>query len=287
MPEIDKTQYSEEQNRTLEHFNELSDYWYEVYRDEYLFASYALRKQHRFVLDLVQRTKGANRILDVGCGAGVTALELAQMGYEVDGLDIAPKMIQRAQNEAQHRNLECEFKVGIVEHLPYLDQYYDVVIALGLLGNILDDRSALEEITRVLKPKGRLILTIPNLLALDLLIALPKSLPIMLGATRFRQPLRVVGNLGRRLIRRDIKDISALRFNQCVMPQKFVKHLQQHGFRDVKYYPLTFGPIMPFGLQVLRDQNSIRMSEKIVHWVSTIKPLGMMGTMMVYDGWRI
>ncbi|MBI1281326.1 MAG: methyltransferase domain-containing protein [Anaerolineaceae bacterium] len=286
MPELDKMPYSEEQNRTLEHFNERSDYWYEVYQDQYSFASYALRKQHGFVLDLVQRTKGTSRILDVGCGAGVTVLELAQMGYEVDGLDIAPKMIQRAQNEAQRRNLECEFKIGIAEDLTYHDQYYDVVIALGLLGNILDDKPALAEMARVLKPGGRLILTMPNILALDLLIALPKSLPIMLGATRFRQPLRVVGNLGRRLIGRDIKDMSALRFNQCVMPQKFVRHLQQHGFSDVSYYPLTFGPIMPFGLHVFSNKTSIYMSEKITHTVNTIKPLAIMGTMIVYDGWR-
>ena len=287
MSEIDKTQYSDEQNRTREHFNVLSDYWHAVYQDERSYTGYSLRKQHCFVLELIQQTEGARRILDVGCGAGVTALALAQIGYEVDGLDIAPKMIQRAQSEAQRQHLNCDFKVGIAEYLPYPNQYYDVVIALGLLGNILDDKQALDEMARVLKPKGRLILTMPNILALDLLIALPKSLPIMLGGTRFRSPLRVIGNLGRRLIGREIKDSSALRFNQCVIPHNYVRHLQQHGFRDVKYYPLTFGPIMPFGLHLFSNQTSIRMSEKITHWVNTIRQLGTMGTMIIYDGCHI
>jgi len=287
MLELDKTRYSEEQNRTIEHFNARSEYWYEVYQHEQSLASYALRKQHRFVLDLVQQTNGASRILDVGCGTGVTALELAHLGYEVDGLDIAPKMIQRAQNEAEQHRLNCAFKVGIAEHLPYLDQDYDVVIALGLLGNILDDKAALNEMARVLKPGGRLILTMPNALALDLLIGLPKSLPIMLGATRFRRPLRELGNFGRRLRGRDIKAVSALRFNQCVTPRYFVSHLQHHGFRDVRYYPLTFWPLMPFGLRLFSDQTSIRISEKITRLVNTIKHFGMMGTMMIYEGWRI
>ncbi|MEP6985070.1 MAG: methyltransferase domain-containing protein [Chloroflexota bacterium] len=287
MTEIDKTQYSDEQNRTREHFNVLSDYWHTVYQEERSYTGYALRKQHRFVLDLIQQTEDARRILDVGCGAGVTALALAQIGYEVDGVDIAPKMIKRAQSEAQHQHLNCDFKVGLAEHLPYSDQYYDVVIALGLLGNILDDKPALDEMVRVLKPRGRLIMTMPNILALDLIIALPKSLPIILGATRFRQPLRVVGNLGRRLIGRDIKHISALRFNQCVTPKNFVRHLQQRGFSNVKYFPLTFGPIMPFGLRLFGDQTSIHMSEKIAQWVINTRLLTWAGTLIVYEGLRL
>jgi ubiquinone/menaquinone biosynthesis C-methylase UbiE len=285
MLQLDETRYSGEQHRTREHFNNLSDYWYDIYQDEHSFTGYALRKQHRCILDLVAQTEGARRILDVGCGTGVTALELAQLGYEVSGLDIAPNMIQRARSEAQHQNLKCDFQVGIAENLPYPDAYFNVVIALGLLGNILEDKLALTEMARVLKPGGRLLLTIPNLLALDLLVALPKSLAIMLGASRFRRPLRKVANFGRRLIGREIKEISGLRFNQCVPPHSFIRHLYQQGFSNIRYYPLTFGPMMPFGLHLIPEHRSIQMSEKLVQ--SMGRYLGFMGTIIVYDGWQI
>lgn len=285
MSSIEKPQYTEEQARSFNHFNEVSDYWYEIYHKDDSYTSYALQKQQRFVLDLIDRTKGAKRILDVGCGAGVTALKLAEKGYDVSGIDIAPNMIRWAQTQAQQRKIACDFRVGLAEKLPYQDQTYDVLLALGLLGNILDDQPALNEMTRVLKPGGRLILTMPNLLALDLLLALPKSLPIMLGATRLRQPLRIVGNFGRRLVGRSIKDISTLRFNQCVIPQRFVRHLQRFGFREVRYTALTFGPIKPFGLEVSTDQRSIRLSETIASWTGSLSFFDWAGSIVVYDGW--
>jgi ubiquinone/menaquinone biosynthesis C-methylase UbiE len=283
----DGTPYTEEQNRTRQHFDEHSDYWRDVYEHDRSYAGYTLQKQHRFVIDMVQQTPNAKRILDVGCGAGVTMIELAEKGYAVSGLDIAPKMIELAQAEAQRRQLQCDFKVGLAESLPYPDQSFDVLIALGLLGNILDDKPVLKEMVRVLKPGGRLLLTMPNLLALDLFIALPKSLPIMLGSTRFRQTLRSVGNLGRRLTGRPIKEVSKLRFNQCVIPQRFVSHLEQNGFSLVKYHALTFGPMMPFGLRWVSEEKSISISEKIVHNINQNRQFSWMGTILVYDGWRI
>lgn len=285
MSPFENLRYTEEQSRSLKHFNERSDYWYEIYDKDGSYTAYALQKQQRFVLDLIDRTQGVKRILDVGCGAGVTDLKLAEKGYDVSGVDIAPNMIRRAQAEAQRRNVACDFKVGVVENLPYPDKYYDVLLALGLLGNILDDQPALNEMTRVLKPGGRLILTMPNLLALDLLLALPRSLPIMLGATRLRQPLRMVGNFGRRLVGRSLKDISTLRFNQCVIPQRFVRHVQRFGFREVRYAALTFGPIKPFGLEVFTDQRSIRFSETLASWTSSLGFFDWAGSIVVYDGW--
>lgn len=288
MTDSSKTpQYTEEQTRTLKHFNERSDYWYEIYQNDGSYTSYALRKQHLFVLDLIDRTDNAKRILDVGCGTGVTALDLAQKGYEVSGIDIAPNMILRAQAEAHRRHVPCDFRVGIAENLPYPDQSFDVLLALGLLGNILEDRPVLNEMARVLRARGRLILTMPNLLALDLLIALPKSLPIMLGATRFRLPLRILSNAGRRLTGRPVKDVSALRFNQCVIPQRFVRHLQNNGFPEVNYYPLTFGPFKPLGLEIIGDRNAISISEKFASWIGKIGRFSWFGSVIVYDGWRV
>jgi 2-polyprenyl-3-methyl-5-hydroxy-6-metoxy-1,4-benzoquinol methylase len=285
MMAIDEWDYTEEQRQSLEHFNEYSHYWYDIYQDDRSFTGYALRKQQHAVLDLIDQTEGVRRILDVGCGAGAAALELAHKGYDVSGIDIAPNMIQRAANEAGRQGLRCDFRVGIAEKLPYGEKEYDVLIALGLLGNILHDKPVLHEMARVLKPGGRLIVTIPNLLALDLWLALPKSLPIMLGATELRRPLRIVGNIGRRLIRRAIKPVSTLRFNQCVIPQRYASYLQQYGFRNVRYSAVTFGPLMPFGLHVASDQPAIRISEMLAYWAQKHSTFNCLGTIVVFDAW--
>jgi hypothetical protein len=123
----------------------------------------------------------------------------------------------------------------------------------------------------------------PNLLALDLLVALPRSLPIMLGATRLRQPLRVIGNVGRRLIGRKPKDVTALRFNQCVAPQTYIRHLKQHGFGEVRTYPLTFGPFKPFGFGVFSAKLSIRHSETLAAWAQQGRFFGWASSILVYE----
>jgi 2-polyprenyl-3-methyl-5-hydroxy-6-metoxy-1,4-benzoquinol methylase len=280
---MERPVYTEEQQQSLDHFNARSSYWYDIYQDQQSFTGYAYHKQHQTIVDLIAHTEDARCILDVGCGAGVTVLELAHQGYQASGIDIAPNMIQRAQAEARLQDVDCDFRVGVAEVLPYSDHSFDVLIALGLLGNILDDEPVLREMARVLKPGGRLLVTVPNLLALDLLLALPKSLPIMLGSTRLRRPLRTLGNLVRRLTGRKVKPASTLRFNQCVMPGRYVAHLQQYGFRDAHYHAVTFGPLMPFGLRLFGDSTAIAMSERIAH----LQKFGLLGTIIVYDARRI
>jgi 2-polyprenyl-3-methyl-5-hydroxy-6-metoxy-1,4-benzoquinol methylase len=284
---INEGEYTEEQEQSRQHFNERSQYWYDIYQDYRSFTGYVLRKQGQIVIDRITSTAGAKCILDVGCGAGVIALELAHRGNEVSGIDIAPNMIERAYAEASRRGIQCDFQVGIAEELHYPDAQFDALIALGLLGNILDDRPVLCEMARVLKPGGRLLVTIPNLLALDMLVALPKSLPIMLGSTRLRRPIRQAGNVGRRLLGRPVKPLSTLRFNKCVIPHHYVQRLEQFGFQDVRYDPLTFGPLMPLGLRIKDDQAAVRVSERIARWVNRLKGFDWLGTVILFDARRV
>lgn len=276
--------YTDEQRRTVEHFDAESSFWHDAYHsDARSFASYRLKKQHNFVLEHIASIPNTSYVLDVGCGAGVTVLALAERGYHAGGIDIVPKMIERANTEAQARGISADFRVALAEALPYPDASFDVLIALGLLGNIVDDRPALREMRRVLKPRGRVLLTMPNLFALDLLVALPRSLPIMLGATRLRQPLRVIGNAGRRLTGRQPKDVASLRFNQCVPPPTYIRHLKQHGFGEVRTFPLTFGPFKPFGFRIFSDTLSIAHSETLARWVERHHAFGWASSILVYE----
>lgn len=100
------------------------------------------------------------RVVDVGCGAGMDSLISAKMvGPEghVIGVDMTPAMLEKARRAAKlsgHTNVE--FREGYAEELPVDDGWADVVISNGVLNLMPDKAGALEEMARVLRPDGRL-----------------------------------------------------------------------------------------------------------------------------------
>lgn len=100
------------------------------------------------------------RVVDVGCGAGLDSLIAARMvGPEgaVIGVDMTPEMLDRARRSAGEAGAgNVEFRHGVAEELPIPDAWADVVISNGVLNLFPDKLAGLGEMTRVLKPGGRL-----------------------------------------------------------------------------------------------------------------------------------
>lgn len=100
-------------------------------------------------------------VLDVGCGAGVDALFSAMRtgpSGKVTGIDITPAMLKRAQENLSMTDLKnVRFEEGSVENLPFADEDFDVVTSNGALNLIPDKTRAFDEIYRVLKSGGRLM----------------------------------------------------------------------------------------------------------------------------------
>lgn len=100
------------------------------------------------------------RVVDVGSGAGIDSLIAARMvtpGGRVIGIDMTPAMVERARAsafESGARNVE--FRLGFAEELPVEDEWADVVISNGVLNLFADKLAGLSEMSRVLKPGGRL-----------------------------------------------------------------------------------------------------------------------------------
>ena len=103
-----------------------------------------------------------DRVLDIGCGAGVEAILAAIMTGETGnamGVDIVPEMLERAEANLQLTGLKnITFKKASGENLPFPDRSFHVVISNGAINLIPDKESALKEILRVLKPGGRLMM---------------------------------------------------------------------------------------------------------------------------------
>ena len=99
-------------------------------------------------------------VVDVGSGSGFDSLIASTMvGPEgkVIGVDMTREMLDKARAGAERMGARhVEFREGIAEHLPLLDEYADVVISNGVLNLTLDKAKTLNEWARILKPGGRL-----------------------------------------------------------------------------------------------------------------------------------
>jgi len=100
------------------------------------------------------------RVLDVGCGPGIFSRELAEKGFQVDSIDYSESMIKEAAKQTKLKNVR--YKVGDVYNIPFSNEYFDIVICLGVLQTVDDAPRALREISTKLKPGGLLIITTLN-----------------------------------------------------------------------------------------------------------------------------
>ncbi|NNE54950.1 MAG: class I SAM-dependent methyltransferase [Flavobacteriales bacterium] len=98
------------------------------------------------------------RILDLGAGHGAFTKKLNDMGYNMFACDLFPEIFQ-------YDKIECK-KVDITQHFPYDDNAFDMVIAVEVSEHILDHENFFAEISRILKPEGKLYLSTPNILSL-------------------------------------------------------------------------------------------------------------------------
>jgi len=107
--------------------------------------------------------KSGEKVLDVGCGTGgvtiPSKLRVGRTGW-VAGIDPSPEMIAVAKKKAIRAALEIDFRIGVIESLPYDDATFDVVTS-SLMMHHLPERlqvKGVAEILRVLKPGGRFLI---------------------------------------------------------------------------------------------------------------------------------
>ena len=99
--------------------------------------------------------KGGDRVLDVGCGPGRHAIELARRGMQVVGVDLSPAFLSIARRRAGDAGVSVSFFEMDAAALPFEDEF-DAVMSIceGAFGLGLDDLRILRGITRALKPGG-------------------------------------------------------------------------------------------------------------------------------------
>jgi ubiquinone/menaquinone biosynthesis C-methylase UbiE len=120
------------------------------------------RRLRRMTVDLAELATG-DSVLDVGCGTGAVTLPAKQRvgdTGEAAGIDPSPEMIEVARRKARRAGLEIDFRVGVIESLPYPDETFDAVTSSLMMHHLPEPLQVegLAEIMRVLKPGGRLLI---------------------------------------------------------------------------------------------------------------------------------
>jgi ubiquinone/menaquinone biosynthesis C-methylase UbiE len=154
------------ENRFLKKVENLDDFYKKEFKWPYTTISGykefpSIRKQ-KIILELVNKIK-PELILDVGCGGGIFVRELKNK-FKIFGCDISLELILSIPKENSKKK---NFLVCRAEKLPFKKENFDLVICSELLEHLKEIDFALLEIYRVLKKKGYLIVTVPNLYCYD------------------------------------------------------------------------------------------------------------------------
>lgn len=145
--------------------------WYESFFDESYFAEYAdIITPERTARDLAAieaylEPEPGSRILDLCCGHGRHAIELALRGYRVCAQDLSEVFLERARREAEERGANVEWVRGDMRRIapaPPFDAVINMFTAFGYLENDQEERSVLREVHRVLRAGGRFLIDVIN-----------------------------------------------------------------------------------------------------------------------------
>jgi ubiquinone/menaquinone biosynthesis C-methylase UbiE len=113
-----------------------------------LFASWRSRLRGRIV---------GERVLEVGVGTGKNILYYPD-GVNITAIDFSPLMLQRAQKKASVLGTDAEFQIMDVQNIEFPDHYFDTIFATFVFCSVPDPILGLQEVRRVCKHDGRLIL---------------------------------------------------------------------------------------------------------------------------------
>ncbi len=148
------------------------------------------------------KPKWGDLILEVGSSSGVHSSYLAKKRAKVFGFDLKKKLVYYSK-KVVHRSkngLTPSFLVANAEDIPFKDGTFDKVISVDVLEHVENDRKALEEIGRVLKPHGYIVIHVP----LDVRFHIS---PLKLSRARAKKEEIGLDHVRDGYIREDLEDI--------------------------------------------------------------------------------
>jgi SAM-dependent methyltransferase len=153
------------QERVDAHFQSRVGLWRSLYDQDDIFGIIYRRRREIALawIDDLPLPRGA-RVLEIGCGAGLLALDLARRGYTVEATDVNDAMVEAARREVVDAQLEDAITVrwGDAHALDFPSDSFDLVVAMGVLPFLHSPVQALREMHRVHRPGGHVLITSDN-----------------------------------------------------------------------------------------------------------------------------
>jgi ubiquinone/menaquinone biosynthesis C-methylase UbiE len=128
-------------------------------------AKYYMMPEYKyFVWKIFRKGIRKGRVLDIGTGSGLLAIELAKSNYgkcfDIFALDISRDMLERAEENTREAGLEGRIKFvhGTAALLPFPDNHFDLVISYASLHHWFDPEAVIKEAERVTRKDGTIII---------------------------------------------------------------------------------------------------------------------------------
>jgi ubiquinone/menaquinone biosynthesis C-methylase UbiE len=147
------------------YFQTHASYWNDVYAQSDV-SSQVYRERHLTALRWVESLNLApgSRVLEIGCGAGLFAVDLARRGLRVSAIDSTEAMVAQTRERAAASGLAASISVSIGDTnlLDFEDGTFDLVVALGVLPWVANPRAVVREMARVTRSGGCVLVTVDN-----------------------------------------------------------------------------------------------------------------------------
>lgn len=108
----------------------------------------------------IKKDNSQTLVLDLGCGPGTFSRLLAQKGFSVYATDYSSKVIEIAKKRTINERID--YRAGDIYNLPFSDNFFDIIICLGVFQTVDNLQPAFDEIASKLKPGGIFVLTALN-----------------------------------------------------------------------------------------------------------------------------
>lgn len=138
----------------ITHWNEDADNYGDIIRDE--LASFRVEAWQEIFRTYLP--KGAKKVLDLGCGPGFFSLILADMGFEVTGIDCSSEMLKRAAENARLAGASIEFGNMDIAALPaaFPPESFDAIVSRNVTWTLSDPEKVYRDCRSLLKKGGML-----------------------------------------------------------------------------------------------------------------------------------
>ncbi|GAI39071.1 unnamed protein product, partial [marine sediment metagenome] len=135
-------------------------HFYDVVWTEYI-PEYKATEKHWEIFYSREEVRGKS-VLDAGCGTGIFSIIFSNKGAgKVTGIDISEGSLETARSlKEKFRLHNTEFQKQDMLHLPFENESFDIVWAWGTVHHTTDPFKAIEELIRVLKREGSLLLAV-------------------------------------------------------------------------------------------------------------------------------